>query len=66
MQEEFVSGPVPHTTYLGGIPVARSADANQLEQAVRFLVTAQENWLWFPEVKRAAEAYQEARTGTKP
>ena len=65
MQEEFVSGPVPHTTYLDGIPVALSADANQLEQAVRFLVTAQENWLWFPEVKRAAEAYQEARTGTK-
>ena len=62
--EEFVPGPVANTTYLGGIPVVRSADGAQREEAVQLLLRGQAAWVLLPETLAAAQAYRNAKAET--
>ena len=62
--EEFVPGPVANTTYLGGIPVVRSADGAQREEVIQFLLRGQAAWILLPETLAAAEAYRNAKAET--
>ena len=62
--DEFVTGAVANTIYLGGIPVIRLIDGPQREAAIQFLLKAQEAWISLPESLAAAQAYREAKAAT--
>lgn len=65
MLEEFEHGPVANTTYLGGIPVIRSADDAQRDEAIRLLLRAQRAWVTLPAAIEAADAYRNAQAQTE-
>ena len=54
-----------NTLYLGGIPVVRSPDGPQREEAVRMLLQVQRTWASLGEARAAAEAYLNAKATTK-
>ena len=60
-QDEFVTGDVENTIFLGGIPVIRLIQGSQREEVIQFLLRAQADWVSLPESLAAAQAYRVAK-----